>query len=377
MRSACAVAAGALAMLLGCAESPDLEVAGAREIGLVAQSPLIAGRDGGYSSLLWNHSVWLFGDSVLSLPDEASETWHHNSAAWTADLQAEDGIGGFAEAKDTAGAPRMVMPPNAAEKAYNDAHKADAQGKCAVTPCNGRLAIWPGPSVWDATGKRALVAYSLIQAAPGDFNFASLGCSYGSWTGLEQPVERPTVAPGSAHPTLLFPAPGPRPCTSAIVEGELLYALDCDTPSGFDRPCHLAMVPLAQVFERSAWRFWTGGTWTASATSAATAFDGAPMVSLARWSWPSPRFAAVYSDPLGNDVVLRTAPALTGPWSDEIRLFTSTRKTSSGWTYDALQHPEFQREGGRILFVSHSRPTGAGWFDAELALWRVELRQAQ
>lgn len=358
----------------GCGESPGVEVASAREIGVVAQSPLIVGRDGGYSARLWDHSVWLFGDTVVSVPDAASETWHHNSAAWTQDLQAADGLGGFGQAVDEAGAPTMVIPPNPAELAYNLAHKPDATGACAAAPCGGRLAIWPGPVVWDAAGQRALVAYALIQAAPGAFNFASLGCSYASWAGLGAPVERPDVAPGSAHPSLLFPAPGPRPCTAAIVEGGLLYALDCDTPAGFARPCRLARVPLTEVFVRSAWRFWSGSTWTAAADGAEAVFDGAPMVSLARWTWPSERYAAVYSDPLSDDVVLRTAPALTGPWSDELRLFTSTRKTNGGWTYDALQHAEYQQDGGRVLFVSYSRPTGQGWFGAELALWRVDLR---
>ena len=51
-------------LLFACGERPPIHVHEAKEIGIVAQSNLIVGRDGGGSGLLWGRSVWTFGDTV-------------------------------------------------------------------------------------------------------------------------------------------------------------------------------------------------------------------------------------------------------------------------------------------------------------------------
>jgi hypothetical protein len=100
--------------------------------------------------------------------------------------------------------------------------------------------------------------------------------------------------------------------------------------------------------------------------------QGAPIVGVF-FNRHLDRWCAVHSAPLGNDVVLHTAPALTGPWSDPLRLFTADRRTDAGWVYDALPHAEYSERDGQVIYVTHSRPTGVGWFGAEFALVRVEL----
>lgn len=74
-----------------------------------------------------------------------------------------------------------------------------------------------------------------------------------------------------------------------------------------------------------------------------------------------------------NDVHVRTAPALTGPWSDEGTLFTADRKGRGGNSDDAQPHAEYAEGGGRVLYVTYSRPTGNGRFASELALVEVTL----
>ncbi len=103
-----------------------------------------------------------------------------------------------------------------------------------------------------------------------------------------------------------------------------------------------------------------------------TLFDGAPIMTVG-WNAALGAWLAVYSDLLVNEVVACSAPELTGPWSEAVRLFESVRPDDGSWTYDAVRHPELDADGGRTIFVSHSRPKGTGWFDAELPLWRVEL----
>jgi hypothetical protein len=68
--------------------------------------------------------------------------------------------------------------------------------------------------------------------------------------------------------------------------------------------------------------------------------------------------------------VARTAPDLTGPWSDEATLYTAPEEHAP---YDAVHHAEYEEDGGRVQYVTYSRPT-SGWFGSEFALVRVVLQ---
>src|SRR5271166_3975862 len=91
---------------LACGSSPPaaVRVLEATEVGTLAQSNLIIGRDGGGSALLWGLSVWVFGDTVSSVQDAQGQTWHNNSFAFTGSLSAADGIS-VTERTDSTGAP--------------------------------------------------------------------------------------------------------------------------------------------------------------------------------------------------------------------------------------------------------------------------------
>ena len=78
---------------------------------------------------------------------------------------------------------------------------------------------------------------------------------------------------------------------------------------------------------------------------------------------------AVYSRPFSHRIVARTAPELTGPWSAQTVLYT----VDGDAPYDAVNHPEYAEDDGRVQYVTYSRPT-TGWFGSEFALIRVELR---
>jgi len=54
---------------LACGNPPALRVVEAREVGTVAQSHFVIGRDGGGSALLWGRLVWVLGDTVSTVPD--------------------------------------------------------------------------------------------------------------------------------------------------------------------------------------------------------------------------------------------------------------------------------------------------------------------
>lgn len=370
---AAALAAGALLMVMvmvtGCHDGPPVEVVSAREIGLVDQPAAIQGRDGGGSARLWGLSVFTFGDTVLNQPDEQGQTWHHNSFSFTRDDRAGDGVGPLVDLADRAGAPRYLLAPTADEAAFNEAHRGDP---CRVAPCGARLAVWPGTPVWDEAHQRALVLYGLIHGEPGPFNFRGVGQSIAVWRRLEDPPERPVLAPAAAHPTLLWGEGEPAPGTAALIHDGRLWAFEC-REGGLGRPCVLHSAPLPQVLERAAWRVWDGAGWAAEPARAQVLFDGAPIMSVS-WSGALAAWLAVYSQPLSNDVVLRAAPALTGPWSAPLRLFVADPGAGEGAVYDAQEHAEFAEDGGRVLYITHSRPTGQTWFSSRLPLIRVELR---
>jgi hypothetical protein len=82
-------------------------------------------------------------------------------------------------------------------------------------------------------------------------------------------------------------------------------------------------------------------------------------------------FTAIYGRPFSHDVLLRTADELTGPWSEELRLFAADTPDDRG-AYDAVTHEELAEKDGLVQYVSYSRPT-TGWFGAEIVLERIEL----
>ena len=349
-------------LVSGCFVSePDLvTVVDAREVGSLQSSSAIQGRDGGGSGRAFGRVVFAFGDTVLNVPDADGENWHHNSFGFTDDAVAGDGIGPLSEPVDAAGAPRYFIAPTAAEEEFNRAHRGD---DCAEAPCGARYAVWPGEPIWDAARERALIFYGLIYAEPGAFNFHGLGQSIAVWSSFEsEPVRQPTPIWGEDED-----APG----IGGVVIADELYSFAC-RQRDLVRPCVLMSAPLDRVLEREAWRFWTGAGFSRQASDALELFDGAPIMSVQHNAYLG-AYTAVYSSPLSDDVVLRTAPELGGPWSEPELLFKANHGASEGFTYDAVAHADFAEDGGRVIYVTYSQPTGETWFSTRFPVVRVEF----
>ena len=358
-----------LGFLAAChGQSPALRVRSATEIGVVATQPAIQGRDGGFSIAVWNRSVWVYGDTVLTVPDEDGATWHHNSFSITADLDASDGITGATERLDAAGAPLHFLAPTPDERAFNLAHA----GETCEEPCNARWATWPTAAVYDPERDRVLVFYGKIYAEPGDFNFHGVGHSIAVWDGIDTLPRRPELAPGTEHPTVMFPLGDRQVGLAPTIEGEHLYAFACEL-AFVVHECALARVLLEQALERTAWRFWTGSDWSPDGASATVVLKTGPIMDVA-WNAYLGRYTAIYSRPFDLDIVIRTAPALTGPWSDEEVLFVAR---SDGDVYDALPHREYAERDGKVQYITYSRPTHTAWLATEFPVVRVELERTE
>lgn len=360
-----------LAAAIACAPHSAAEVVGARELPALAVSPDIRGRDGGYSAWVFDRSVWLYGDTILARAGVDGSAWRGNSVSWTRDTLAGDGIAGFEEPVDELGVPREFFPYTAEEAAYNAAHRDLGDGACAE-PCGARWALWPGPLIADPERGRVLVFYGKFHAAPGDFNFYSVGNSLAVWTGLADAPTRPSLRPNTDEPTLLFAADEPALGTAAVVDGEDLYAYACDG-DGLDKPCVVARAPLARATERAAWSFWGGDDWVPGADEAEAVFD-AHTIADVHYNAYIDAFLVVYSRPLDNDLYLRTAPRPEGPWSREVLAARGLAPDNDTVNYSGLGHAEFAADGGRREYLTYMRSTG-DW-SSELRLVEIELARA-
>ena len=351
----------------GCANEPEpaARLVTALAIGTVGGSPFIRGRDGGASARVFGHSVWLFGDTTLERPTTDGLTWLNNSWGFSDDLDASDGIGGLYERPDAVGAPGEFLPQTDEERSFNDAHRGD---NCLEAPCGARWALWPGALVEDPERQRALVFYSKIHAETGDYNFYGVGNSIAVWHSFDQVPERPLVAPGSVEPTLLFGQDEIEPGSAALVVDGLLYA--CAT-QGLGKACRLGRVGLADALQRAAWRFWAGdGRWAQDPSDATPVMSGNDIMSVSYAPFLQ-QYLAIYSQPMGQRVMLRTAPHPEGPWSRAIELFHCQPPVDDSWVYDAQAHAEFAQQDGRVQYVSYSR--GTGFLQGEVRLVRIEL----
>jgi len=349
-----------------------LTVVKTTDLGPIVTNPDILGRDGAYSALFQGYSVWLYGDTFLANPNAEgfgliSDTW-----SYTTDLNAQDGITGFQERLDSAGAPTMILQLTANELAFNLAHNGNP---CQEQPCGARWALWPSSIVTDPSSNQALVFYMLVSAQPGNFNFQAVGNSIALWQNFQQLPQRPTFNPPIVvgHPDLMFNENEPDFGTAALINSGTLYVYGCGTPAnGADKGCRLAKVDSASAQNRSAWTFYAGnGTWSPQLSDAISVFNGSSIVSVS-WNSFLLQYVAVYSPPFSQNVMMRTAPSPEGPWSKEVLAFVA-KQPVSGNVYDAHAHSEYDLNGGETIFVSYSRATGE--FTSEVRLVSVQLQR--
>jgi len=283
-----------------------------------------------------------------------------NSFAWTRDLDARDGID-FVFPATPGGAPESFLPDSDSERAYAEAHAGD---HCSVEPCGARFALWPAALVADPSRARMLVFYGKISAGVGLFNFTSAGDSIAVWKDFDTPPDR-----GPAAAPMMFTRVNELYGNAAVVEGDDLYVYGCGAGKPYTRPCRVARVPLGDALDRSRWVYYAGGGWSSSPSDAVPVLDADDVLSVAYDAYLS-SYLAVYAPPLTNHVMMRTSKRPEGPWSDATTAFAA-KAPSELWVYDAHAHPEYERDGGRVEYVTYSRTTGGG--AGEIRLVRVEL----
>jgi hypothetical protein len=163
-----------------------------------------------------------------------------------------------------------------------------------------RHTAWPGALVVDASESAALIFYSKEDTEPtGAYSFMGVGTSIATWPSPGAPAARPPVRPELSDPTV--------------------------------------------------------SSWVADWHQAASVMDGAPLMSV-HFSPYLGRFVAFYMVPLGSHMALRTAPRPEGPWSAELHFADAAPALDGNWDYALMAHPELERDGGRVEYVSYFQP---------------------
>src|SRR5262249_41464518 len=145
------------------------------------------------------------------------------------------------------------------------------------------------------------------------------------------------------------------------------YSFAC-VNHGKPTACMLGRVPIETADQRTAWTFWDGKGWSSDINKASALFDAAPIIEVSK----APALGgwlAIYAKPFSNDIAARFASELTGPWSDELVLWTVDEKNAP---YDVVQHAELAEQDGAVQVLSYSHST-TGWFGSEHVALKVTL----
>lgn len=110
---------------------------------------------------------------------------------------------------------------------------------------------------------------------------------------------------------------GNSPFAHAALVQEDGYVFMFGTPAGRFGPATLLRVDEDEVLDPEEWEYWTGTDWSSDARDAADIVPP-PVGELSlRWSDVHDQWFMMYKNEVSHTIVLRTAPELTGPWSEE------------------------------------------------------------
>ena len=318
------------------------------------------GRDAGSSTSIGESVVWLFGDTFVG--DDGLLT---ATAAWSSldlPLQLEEPV-------DSAGWPFELFQYSAAERDFNRAHAnppeccfercEDDRPDCGCsdgTDCTTRLALWPGDPVATEDG-RIFTYYETVIAGVGPYDLQRVA------TGLA------IVEPGSTVAGRLLDADDEAVVLFGYHEPNYLHALAVTEAEGTfvylyaavgRRDCDVdvvvARVPIAQITERAAYRFWDGGAWSDDVADSQPILVGiAGGLGSVTWSDYLGSYISGFLGICtpGAQFLLRTAALPQGPWSEataiDLRRVGADRESYAGRLHPVLSH-------GRRLVISFYRP---------------------
>jgi len=143
-----------------------------------------------------------------------------------------------------------------------------------------------------------------------------------------------------------------------IVKDGYLYTFSCSSALWDWGNVRIAGAPIAgDAFKlRENYTFWNGSDWVAD-SSAATPIMDAPDGGIGSIEWNDYLGCWLYTyvRVFDNEIAMRVADELTGPWAPPTHIFTALMGTSGFvFPYFARAHKILEEEDGRIQYVTYS-----------------------
>lgn len=140
---------------------------------------------------------------------------------------------------------------------------------------------------------------------------------------------------------------------------------------------HVARATPERVFDVESWEYWTGGDWSSEESSAAEVVPavGGVEQTLSVFTQDDRWYAVSKRDgSLGSDIVIRTAPAPTGPFTaGEVVASRPSHPEAGILAYAALAHPALFPEPGTIVVSVSRNMTDVDAIAADPTLYRPEF----
>ena len=154
---------------------------------------------------------------------------------------------------------------------------------------------------------------------------------------------------------------------SVMAEGGFLYVFGGDSRPeakkvGAPNGLVVARVPADNFGDFDQWRFLGAGQWQKDFHKVTPLFANVGSEFSVTRVPSGGKYAAVYSEGIGGRIMLREAPALTGPWSDPQLIYRCPEMdwSSKVFCYAAKAHPEFAA-GPDELLISYAANSWNFW----------------
>jgi hypothetical protein len=126
---------------------------------------------------------------------------------------------------------------------------------------------------------------------------------------------------------------------------------------GFDTSAVVARVPVSQLAEPAAYRFWAGGPdrWS-PVLEEATGLGPCGSDYSISFNPHLGQYLMIYVDSFSKALMLRLAGQLCGPYSPPLSLGRVPHQPNSELIYLGFEHPMFSDGDGRRVYVSYCQP---------------------
>ncbi|WP_349497484.1 DUF4185 domain-containing protein [Crossiella sp. CA-258035] len=199
------------------------------------------------------------------------------------------------------------------------------------------------PTAGVSVGARDVVHYMSIRGwNPWTTNYAGLAYSDdGGRTWVKDPALRWPNSGGAARFQL----------GAFVKDGGYVYLFG--TPQGRFGAAHLARVPEQRILELGAYEYWTASGWQHGADGAVPVFGGQVGELSVQYNTVLRRWVALTLDESRAAIVLRTAPAPTGPWTGGRVV---VRGSDFPALYGAFLHPDSAHRNEIYFAMSQWNP---------------------